>query len=107
VFSFFVHGFYEDFVFKCKFYNSEFIGKISNLSFTEQKLITVQVDSKSWYHLGTFIVYDIQIVKGDSIFKQSKDYKIFLKKGQGKIDITSYPIFEKQYKYCPCLNKIN
>ena len=104
VFVFFGKGFYKNYISKCDFFEKEFAGEITATNYTTQKLISVKIDN-NWYYLGTNITYDINVEKGDSIFKNKSEFDIYLKKGNEVYNISSRKNVSYLLKFCPSNEK--
>ena len=92
---------YKDFLSRCDYYNRSIIGKVADLRFTEKKLAVIHLNNNDqWIHLSTNVRYEIHIEKGDSIYKKSRDYEIFLIKNGEKYNISSKWKIAKYFKYC-------
>lgn len=103
VFLFFGTVFYQHFTNLCEYFNSSASGRITDLKYNTQSLIDIKLNnSKEWVYLGTNIVYDVAIEKGDSIYKKRGDYETILVKNGESYDISSKRIIAKYFKYCRC-----
>jgi hypothetical protein len=102
-FLFFGTVFYKHFTNLCEYFNSSATGIITDLRYNTQTLVEIKLNnSKDWVYLGTNIVYDVAIEKGDSIYKKSRDYETILVKNGKSFYISSKRVITKYFKYCRC-----
>ncbi len=103
VLLFFGIVFYRHFTNLCEYFNSSASGMITDLKYNTQSLVEIKLNnSKEWVYLGTNIVYDVVIEKGDSIYKRNRNYETILIKNGKSYDISSKRIIAKYFKYCKC-----
>lgn len=94
---------YQHFINLCEYFNSSASGKITDLKYNTQSLVEIKLNNgKEWVYLGTNIVYEVVIEKGDSIYKKNGDYKTILVKNGKSYDISSKRAISKFFKYCSC-----
>jgi len=96
---------YRNFYLSCNFYKISFEGEIADIKYSERYLADIKINKKGWQYLGTNIIYEVEIEKGDSIFKESQDFNIYLKKGDKVYNIASKSNISSLMKYCPCKKK--
>lgn len=94
---------YQHFTNLCEYLNSSVSGRITDLKYNTQSLIEIKLNnSKEWVYLGTNIVYDVAIEKGDSICKKRGNYETILVKNEKSYNISSKRIMTKYFKCCHC-----
>ena len=96
---------FRNFDLSCKFYKISFKGEITDVKYSERNLADIKINNKYWQYLGTNILYEEKIEKGDSIFKKSHEFDIYLKKGDKVYNIASKRNNSIFMKSCHCEKK--